>query len=236
LNVRFDIYEGPLNSVKNNPNFRPAMNVRKGYQVTGSGAGAACGATPASSPSHAMGLPRDTCFASTCPYMGGRMGDGTWDFDTYWTVNHTEPGGGVQTKPSVGGAPASNTNLPSRYDVYRYEIAQGATFINNPSGQAATPPPANPERGAPICSGSATSDTPDRRIFYAAIVNCESNLPPALPLGPGNQTGIPVAAFAKFFITQPVAAAQDDIMAEIVELVTPGNSAGFNFDQVQLYR
>jgi hypothetical protein len=238
INVRFDIYEGALNSSKNDANFRPAMNVRKGYSFTG---GNACNAEPNADTSRFMGLPRDTCFAGgSCPYKGGRMGDGNWDFDAYWTVNHTLTGGGLQTKPNgPSGGPASNANLPSRYDVYRYEIAHGSSFISNPSGQAATPPPPNAEQPnlpAQMCSGSATNDTPDRRIFYAAVVNCKANLPPSLPLGPGNQSGVPVAAFAKFFITQPVAASQDDILAEIVDLVTPGNSEGVNFDEVQLYR
>ena len=77
---------------------------------------------------------------------------------------------------------------------------------------------------------------PDRRIFYAAIVNCKANLPPSLPLSGGNNTGVPVAAFGKFFITEPVKAASDEIRAELLELVTPGNTNGVNFDQVQLYR
>jgi hypothetical protein len=67
-------------------------------------------------------------------------------------------------------------------------------------------------------------------------VNCEANLPPSLPLGPGNQTGVPVAAFGKFFFTQPVSEPQDQIMAELVELVDPDSAAFHNFDQVQLYR
>ena len=237
VNVRFDVYEGPMSSAKNDPNFKPAMNVRKGYlQATG----AACSGAPATEP-QALGLPKDACFASTCPYMGGRMGDGDWNFETYWTVNHTLPGGssGEQLKPTVNGAPASNTNLPSRWDVYLYEIekklAGDPTFINNPSGQALSPPPERPESGAPICQPDFSTD-PDRRTFFAAIVNCEANLPPKLPLGPGNQSGVPVAAFAKFFITEPVKAPQDDIVAEIVELVTPGAAGGHNFDQVQLYR
>ena len=50
------------------------------------------------------------------------MGDGDWDFDAYWTVNHTLPDGAMHAKPTVNGALASNANLPSRYDVYRYEI------------------------------------------------------------------------------------------------------------------
>jgi hypothetical protein len=234
MNVRFDIYNASMSSVKNNANFRPARNVRKGYLASGGGGGAACNAALAEDPNQAMGLPRDNCFGTdTCPYMEGRMGDGTWDFDKYWTFNHTTATG-ERTRPTVDGAAASNANLPSRYDVYRYEIDQG--FVGDQSGQAATPPPANPEVGGPTCSSSTTSDTPDRRIFYAAIVNCQANLPPALPLGPGSQSGVPVAAFAKFFVTQPVEGSQDEIMAEIVELVTPGGVGGHNFDEVQLYR
>jgi Flp pilus assembly protein TadG len=233
VNVRFDIYEGPLNSSRNDVNFRPSMNVRKGYSYAGN----ACNASVNADTARFRGLPDDNCFATnTCPNMGGRMGDGNWDFDAYWAVNHTLPGGGLQSKPIVNGATASNANLPSRYEVYRYEIAQGTTVINNPSGQAAAPPPGNPEIGGPTCSSSTPNDTPDRRIFHAAIVNCKATLPPHLPLTGGSNNGVPVAAFAKFFFTRPVAASQDDIAAELVEVVTPGNSAGVAFDQVQLYR
>jgi hypothetical protein len=235
VNVRFDMYDGSMNSVKNNADYRPAMNVRKGYLLAGGGGGGGgntCNAAPASNPAQAMGLPRDNCFATgTCPNMGGRMGDGAWNFDSYWSVNHTV-GGALRPVPQAGGAPASNTNLPSRYDVYRYEIAQGYIGDRSPGNPPSTPG----EAGAPICTSSAVNNTPDRRIFNGAIVNCLSNLPPSLPLGPGNQSGIPVAAFAKFFITQPVEAAQDDIVTEIVDLVKPGDASAQNFDMVQLYR
>jgi hypothetical protein len=239
VNVRFDIYRGPMSSAKNDPNMRPAMNVRKGYQQATGNACSGAAVTPPANPALAdvLGLPRDRCFPSACPHMGGRMGDGDWNFEAYWTVNHTLPGGsnGEQPKPTVNGALASNTNLPSRWDVYLYEIAQGAAFINNPSGQALSPPPTRPETGAPICQNTASTN-PDRRTFFAAIVNCEANLPPRLPLGPGNQRGVPVAAFGKFFLTQPVSDPQDEIMAELVGLVDANSAAGHNFDQVQLYR
>jgi hypothetical protein len=232
VNVRFDMYDGAMNSVQNNTDYRPAQNVRKGYLVL---KGNTCSATSVEQPStQAMGLPRDTCFSGTCPYMGGRMGDGVWDFESYWSVNHTDAATGtVRPPPLVNGAAASNTNLPSRYDVYRYELAQGYVSDLSPGD------PVNKisgESGAPICSKSPTNDTPDRRIFSAAIVNCLSNLPPSLPLGPGNQTGVPVAAFAQFFITNAVEASQDDIRAEIVDLVKPGGSNAVNRDMVQLYR
>lgn len=220
VNVRFDDYSGPMNSSKNDPNFRPARNVRKGYSYTGN----ACNAAPNANTAQFRGLPDDTCFAtSSCPNMGGRMGDGIWDFDAYWAVNHAASG---HSPPVVAGAAWSNGNLPSRYDVYRKEIELG--YVTDPS--------VGGEVGTPMCSSSATNDTPDRRIFHAAIVNCKATLPPDLPLGPGNNSGVPVAAFAKFFFTRPVAASQDDIAAELVDVVTAGNSAGVAFDQVQLYR
>ena len=43
------------------------------------------------------------------------MGEGNWDFDSYWQVNHGDS------------EPLQNLNggVPSRYRVYRYEIEQG---------------------------------------------------------------------------------------------------------------
>jgi hypothetical protein len=253
VNTRFDIYAHSMGNAVRDADFRPAMNVRKGYFTSETGRAGACGAQPyqpplGSDPDLApyMGLPPDNCFASTCPHMGGRMGDGDWNFERYWKVNHTQPDGSTQPKPTVNGAEASNLNLPSRWDVYLYEIAQG--WIVDQSGKATTTqppitPPQNPEPllvtggAAPqYCSTRGPSSNPDRRTFFAAIVNCQANLPPSLPLGPGNQTGVPVAAFGKFFFTQPVSEPQDQIMAELVELVDPDSAAFHNFDQVQLYR
>jgi hypothetical protein len=216
INVRFDIYNGSSSSLKNDPDYNPAMNVRKGYN------GNTCGSTAVSQPSmQARPLTDDLCFGSgNCPYMLGRMGDGNWDFDGYWTVNH--PG---KPKPMVNGAPASNSNVPSRYDVYRYEIDQGLIADTSPIG----------ENGVAQCSSSPTNDNPDRRILNIAVINCNSNLPPALPLGGGNQTDVPIAAFARMFLTKPVDGAQDDISAEILALAAPGTPKTF-FDQVQLYR
>jgi Flp pilus assembly protein TadG len=213
FNVRFDIYEGAMSSNKIDFNYRPAPNVRKGY------VGGSCRALPAnnwpigSPPNQATGLPLDR----TWPYLGGRMGAGNWDFSTYWQVNHSGAG---RSPPVINGAPASNANPPSRYDVYRYEIEQGYAADRSPSG----------ESGAPACySGSGLSDTPDRRILHAGVVNCRS-----LGLNAGARSDIPVAAFAKFFLTLPLSRAQTDLYVEIVDLVKPGDEV--NLDLVQLYR
>jgi hypothetical protein len=144
------------------------------------------------------------------------MGDGDWDFDTYWQVNHGADG---RAPPVINGAQASNTNVPSRYSVYRYEIEQDVVADRSPGG----------ETGAPACYTGGLSDVPDRRVLYAAIVNCQS-----LGLAGGAQSNVPVAAFGKLFLTLPLARAQTDLYAEMIGLVRPGDRG--NFDMVQLYR
>jgi hypothetical protein len=213
FNVRFDIYEGAMTANKNDANYRPAENVRKGY------VGSACRANPAtnwpigSPPNQATGLPLDR----TWPFLNGRMGAGDWDFSTYWQVNHSGNGRGL---PTVNGSPASNANPPSRYEVYRYEIEQGSVADRSPGG----------ESGAPACyGGGQLSGEPDRRILHAAVVNCRS-----LGLNAGVRASIPVAAFAKFFLALPLSRSQTDLYVETVDLVKPGD--GVNRDLVQLYR
>jgi hypothetical protein len=61
------------------------------------------------------------------------------------------------------------------------------------------------------------------------VVNCRS-----LGLNAGARSDIPVAAFAKFFLTLPLSRAQTDLYVEIVDLVKPGDEV--NLDLVQLYR
>ena len=145
------------------------------------------------------------------------MGNGSWNFATYWQVNHSADG---RTPPVIDGGSASNSNPPSRYDVYRYEIEQGYVGDRSPGG----------ESGAPACySGGALSDAPDRRVLHPAIINCQS-----LGLVGGNQSNVPVAAFAKLFLTLPLQRSQTDLYVELVGLVKPGDDG--NFEMVQLYR
>lgn len=216
FNVRFDIYEGSMSGRESDSNYRPATNVRKGY--VGSGAGS-CNARAANSwpigepPNQATGLPLDR----TWPYLDGRMGNGNWDFETYWQVNHGADG---RPTPVIDGALASNASPPSRYAAYRYEIEQGYVTDRSPGG----------ETGAPACyRGGALADVPDRRILNAAIINCRS-----LGLAGEGLANVPVAAFGKFFLTLPLAQSQTDLYVELVGLMKPGDAG--NFDMVQLYR
>jgi len=142
----------------------------------------------------------------------GNMGEGNWDLNTYWDVNHQ------------GMAPAlASGNIVdalSRYRVYRYEIEHGLVGDVSQGG----------ESGAPACyTGNDLSGIPDRRILHAAIINCQS-----VPSMDDTQASVPVAAFGKFFLTLPLQQSQTDLYVELVGLVQPGD--GVSFDVVQLYR
>jgi Flp pilus assembly protein TadG len=218
FNVRFDIYEGLMSDKYGDSNYRPAQNVRKGYVVaSGDGNQNACAARRGanwpigSPPNQVTGLPLDR----TWPYFSS-MGEGNWDFNTYWKVNHGDSG----LPSSLNGGAASNADVPSRYRVYRYEIEQGHVADVSLGG----------ESGAPACySGGDLSGTPDRRILHAAIVNCQS-----LQSESEVEFSVPVAAFGKLFLTLPLARSQTDLYVEMVGLVRPGD--GVSFDVVQLYR
>src|SRR5262249_43518245 len=81
--------------------------------------------------------------------------------------------------------PTQGNAVPSRYSVYRYEIEQGYVADVSPGG----------ESGAPACYlGDNFPAASDRRILYAAVINCQS-----LRLESEAQSNVPVAAFGKFF-------------------------------------
>jgi len=151
------------------------------------------------------------------------MGDGNWDFETYWSRTHTAP------RPNGW----SNTNRPSRYEVYRYEIDNNLVSTATADG---TPS----ESGAPMCysgDASALSDAPDRRVFVGAIINCQAAAEAGQLTGSSGGT-IPVEAYAKFFLTEPMDKNDGTIWAEMIQVVEPGTAAARNIirDSVQLMR
>jgi hypothetical protein len=221
INTRFDVYEGNFNSVKNNSAFRPAQNVTKGYLAGGN----ACNAAPDETvPPVAMALPTDSMIATD----GNRMGNGDWDgkFGDYWNINHPD----WPTPPNGW----SDANLPTRYDVYRWEVEENEIPDNSDSGGE------NGNAGLlPRCTGSTPTDDPDRRNIYAAVLNCNE-----LDLTGGSGGTVPALAFIKMFITQPMTKLpgtgltdeDDTLYVEMVDIVDPGVDAEVVHDMVQLYR
>jgi Flp pilus assembly protein TadG len=225
INVRFDIYgNGNTAGYSLTPALNPpAKNVRKGMAVKitggGNGKGGSC-TYEAPAPGQAanyMALPRDNCFASsTCAAIGqagSRLGDGSWNFDAYWTVNH--PGAATDKAALVAQYGAN----PSRYDVYMYEIAHPILA-------------SGPEATAPACN-TASADA-SRRLLYVAVVDCVAN---PVSGGGGNY---PVQVFASMFLTEPAGGPPDaDIYAEFVDISSSygqGTLSKFQRDEAQLYR
>ena len=227
INTRFAIYGGSFNSKKNDAKYRPAQNVRKGYD------GNTCSSGQQSPPVHM--LPRDNCFAgSSCPAVPpngntNRIGDGMWDYEGYMSLYG---GTGVGPTDELGNA-FSNTNPPTRYEVYRHEIAN-PWMLSTISLTG--------EDGNPDC-GATPSEPPDRRVFYGALLNCMAldADPNYGPLQGASNPDLPVEAFASFFFTEPVeqgggSTGEMTIWAEIIDVVEPGNNRSVARDLVQLYR
>lgn len=217
FNVRFDMYEGNFKKVKSNPSYAPAENVVKGYS------GKSCKAQPDSG---AMGLPKDSCHLNnSCTQLGGRMGDGDWDFLTYMRVNHNEPTS-VTIKDITYTFDYANNIVtpgtpPSRYNVYRWEIDSNRI----PGRLAYGKNTSTPEEGSPTCHtrGASVADV-DRRIMYAAVLNCgylEENYGMN-----GSRTGLPLETFVKVFVTEPMGKSQDNqIWGEITGPVILGQDS-----------
>ncbi len=244
FNTRFDQYDGPMNSVSSNPAFRPALNVLRGAaNDKNNGKGSACnpndddrGLLPniyPANPGYGY-LFRDNCFyTNTCPNMAGRMGDGNWRVADYWGKAH-----------NGASLPGGLANF-SRYQVYRYEVDNRASLeLQDSNGSGAL----GGEYSRPRCYGGAAStlsDSPDRRIFHAAVLNCRA-LNSSAQYGPirgGSGNLLPVVTFAQFFLAEPVggdkgntAVADGDVWAEMVRIDKPGEANSVARDLVQLYR
>jgi len=250
FNVRFDLYEGgsPLNAPS--AGYAPSVNVRRGYVVSNPNNPNYCSVVPIGSgnayytDTTRAALPRDTSFT------GNYMGNGQWDCARYWNINH-HAGSNTDAAPTVthdgqsGVCGNATTTTLSRYDVYRYEIDHTppdltAQWSGNGQPKFTRTDTGTGETGKPYCAGAGNGvDTstggPDRRIIYAAIINCLHRGP--FPPG-SNAVNIPVAGFGKFFMTQPINADGDStrpLYGEFQGFVKLGEGVGI-YATVQLYR
>jgi Flp pilus assembly protein TadG len=239
LNVRFDLYQVPGNSVnKTDSCFAPAPDVTKGWLPgTGNGNnGGPCNPTQVIPPdATAFPFPQDTCFTlgTNCD-VSGVLGKGDWDINTYWAYNHTSSTG-CAVPPCYPSAlttfantltPAGITpsGIPSRYATYLYEI-------NNNLIPANGTPALHQENGAPACySGSAANETNDRRLINVAVVNC-------IQQGvQGNSTNIRPVAVLQSFMNIPSDGNTGNIYMEVIKKIQPGGSDNILHNIVQLYR
>ncbi len=253
INTFFDIYENPFfggGDVRNNPEFRPAENVTKGYitewtttdvfDADGNviGTKTTCDSTKVDDPTIAMGLPPDTCFGpdfsnvTACdgtkpaPYNG--IGAGP-------TGSQSRIGDGNWDRTAYWAVNHPGDTWPvdlavdaSRYDVYRWEIDTPGQIPDN-SG-------ANPagEDGNPVCytGGGPLDEAPDRRVLAVAIIPCI-----ALGIAGNSVKNLdhPDMFMAKLFVIAPVTGGSDtNIWLEFIG--RPGVEDSGVQNIVQLYR
>jgi Flp pilus assembly protein TadG len=224
----------PLNGLSNTATMSAIDPVAKTVTVTGGNANKSGTGVALTSEGITSGFPLDSNMTDTTVIFG----NGDWNCADYWAVNHTAaaPAGCTKANPTI-----------SRYQIYRYEIAQNLVndWSAGPDGSRPdnTAGNKNSENGAPLCAGAGTGvDTstggPDRRVIPAAVINClaQSNL-----IGGGaNANNIPVAGFGKFFMTQPVGLGDPQvnptsIYGEMSGLIGISDDVKI-LNQVQLYR
>lgn len=253
INVRFDMYKGATNGLKNDPNYYPSKNVVKGLGYGRGGGATKC--DPAtrnfntwSGPGDPDGAelvqyPRDNCF-----YTGGctRFGDGVWSKEDYCTVNY----GNSQCEVS-GTAISSPTGneINTRYGFYRAEVESSQV------PQQVSPPiedvtdlcyTAKTWDGLPIGADvreegfdtTAVGVGPDRRVLVSAVVNCEEQK--ALGNLNGKKT-IPVAKWVLMFLTEAAGSygdppAQQELFLEVIRQVDVAQDDAIAHEIVQLYR
>lgn len=275
INTRFDIYENGLTNACTDGTCSPALNVRKdvtrpdGSTNFGFKTGndpwdlapdanqylpdPATGAESAPWPT-TMGHPRDVCHARDADQddaecSGGRMGDGVWDRNVYFYVNHGPNGSGLFT-PAVSGTPDSNwQNIASlanfatangitlgqisRYQVYLWEIAQINAGVLNTYTSHTTTQGSNTKthrnhiKPVPPHAGVGASTTQlDRRISAVAVVNCAANSVA------GQSKNVNVAKWVEVFFVEPSLArprtSAGDIYVEIIRETTAGGNAPTN--------
>lgn len=248
INTRFDLYDGNFNSKKNEVAYRPAVNVVKGFTLQNGGA---CTNNNQLDTTNAKPLPLDETWTQLANTTGARWGLGDWDCSSYWAWNHGPDHTATGDPAAPSGCSSAADTTMSRYDMYRSEVNDSDV----PDMSSLSP---KGENGNPQCykSGnqndtltdpSRNPDDIDRRIIYAAVLDCST-----LPNG-NSQTELPALAFIKMFITRPMAKNSNncngngafdptceedanDLYIEIIDKVQPGIDADVIHDIVQLYR
>lgn len=245
INVRFDIFAGQYSP---SPAYAPAENVRKGYIRAPNGQNNVCN-TVLVDPTSDYGDQTEWATAFPEPDImlpPGSGGDGApgafvaangvWDIEKYFRVNH--PGFALtdavlDEMSSYPGLDNENDPGPSRYDVYRYEIAHGMVGDDSVGAPVGTVYPGNGqprstrESGLPSCA-AASSVTPatgpkDRRTVFAAIIDCNAEADSGVAT-------MAVNSYASVFMTTPMQrdpadpSADSTIDMEIVDITGYGGN------------
>jgi len=162
----------------------------------------------------AMGHPRDKCHAVSSAGLctpNAKIGDGNWDRNAYFRVNYGWTAAQWPGFINSGVSPIS-TSTPTRYQVYRWEIANrdtnigGRTILATAGRPYGSPPNAKTDFDQPKCSqlqGYGSGIVPgganvDRRRISAAVLNCS-----AWNVHGGGGIVYPVVKWIEMFLVEP---------------------------------
>lgn len=205
FNTRFDVDTNGANTCPSGGTCGPSLNTRKdlvrrnqcgtsgnnGWQASANPYRPTTTTPLTSGYPDVMGHPRDICHAvsetGVCDgngdgTLGDIIGDKIWDRNAYFMVNYGWNSSQWQT----------NTGLSSqatRYEVYKWELANPPTAIQNVGGGRSA-------HNAPVCLTAAPANIPDRRRISAAVVNCREEA------AQGNTT-VKVIRWVDVFLVEP---------------------------------
>lgn len=167
----------------------------------------------------AMGHPRDICHSvsTSGDCSGGVIGDGDWDRDTYFRINH-----GYATRAAWQAA-TGMTN-PTRYETYKWEISSGSLGTRAVGSLSSYK--------APVCDAAGGVGPPtnaDRRVTSVAVINCTAESVN------GHSSGVEVKEWIDVFLVEPsiprTFTSTDEIYIEVI-----GRTTVVGNNQVQFIR
>lgn len=187
-NVRFDDWDSTMIGFINNSLYAPSRDVTQGNSAQGT-KGNGCfhgnnvnsiGSIPSApnpaNPPAAEGMPPDNCFyTGTCSFNSQtNIGNGTWDYQTYYETNHSNDGNTTNAYPPTNWPGGTAPTTPTRYETYRYELE------TTPPGST-TLPNSVVEAGQTIINGAkkANTTTENGGVPPPSGKECYSGTPPS---------------------------------------------------------
>ena len=212
----------------------------------------------------AMGLPRDQCHIDgDCDDVPGniygseRVGDGNWDYQEYFRINHgCNQSSNPTCKPADWDAVTNAVSWPpTRYEIYRYELEREPESIVSPGqtiyDSSGTLVDQTEENGRTECFQGTPPPIPgynyypdkvrdltllgDRRVLTMAVANCyalEAN-----GTSTNGKFSFKPAELVYVFLTEPVEnPPNSEIYSEILGALDEGAQDSLTRDVIQLYR
>jgi hypothetical protein len=232
FNTRFDIYNASAGGNKNDAFFAPAMNTMIGVKTNaGASACSASVSAPGDSCASSAAVASGMGFPLDCDQGTARIGSGVWNAAQYFATNHSgiTPSTYIPQVPAgatgsgwaaYGPAAAAGGTTPTRYQVYKWELAMLSGAIATPAGafsDGQTAVSGTHDYAAPQCNKLGAQSTPDRRTISVVVVNCKAD-------NVHGSSTVNVISYVDLFLTAP--AHNNSIYGEVIGATTDVSAVG----------